>query len=119
MSEKPQNYPKIRIANTAKHKKSDTNPFVKNGKLYFYSPMKLPVLAKLLKVNETEIIKKLFLKGKIVTINNDLTNELIAEVCFDFDFDFELLEIEEDDDDLFNFSAIKDDPKDLVPVLQL
>ena len=115
MSEKPQNYPKIRIANTAKHKKSDTNPFVKNGKLYFYSPMKLPVLAKLLKVNETEIIKKLFIKGKIVTINNDLTNELIAEVCFDFDFDFELLEIEEDDDDLFNFSAIKDDPKDLVP----
>jgi hypothetical protein len=54
---------KNRKSNIVKQKKVDFTPYVKNGKLYFYGPLKLSELSKVLNVSETLIIKNLFLKG--------------------------------------------------------
>ena len=68
-------------------------------------------LAKELKVNPSDIIRKLFLQKKFVTINNYLDDETIGEICLEFGYDFKKEEIIDDED--FEKIDFKDDEKDL------
>ncbi|OQC11294.1 MAG: Translation initiation factor IF-2 [Tenericutes bacterium ADurb.Bin087] len=105
---------KKRISNVAHHSKKQSGPFVEGRKLIYQGPIKVSDLARLLKLSEAQIIKNLFMKGQMVTINNVLSPETIAELCLDFNFDYDFKE-EVDDDCDFGFAHIVDDPKDLKP----
>lgn len=69
-------------------------------------------LAKELNVNASDIIKKLFLQKKLVTINNYLDDETIGEICLEYGYDFKKEEIVEEED--FEKIAIEDDAASLV-----
>lgn len=69
-------------------------------------------LAKELNVNASDIIKKLFLQKKLVTINNYLDDETIGEICLEYGYDFKKEEIVEEED--FEKIAIEDDVASLV-----
>ncbi len=68
-------------------------------------------LAKELNVNPSDIIKKLFLQKKLVTINNYLDDETIGEICLEYGYDFKKEEIVEDTD--FENISINDKEEDL------
>lgn len=70
-------------------------------------------LAKELNINPSDIIKKLFLQKKLVTINNYLDDETIGEICLEYGFDFKKEEIIEDSD--FEKIEINDKKEDLLP----
>ena len=103
-----------RISNLSPQSKKANSPYVEGRKLFYQGPIKVSDLARLLKVSEAQIIKNLFMKKQMVTINNVLTTETIGELCLDFNFDFELIENKDEVSD-FNLSAVIDDPNDLRP----
>mgnify|MGYP003319097385 CR=1 FL=1 len=71
-----------RVSNLSKSKG------VVKGTFVYTKNTSLRDLATALNVSPSEIIKRLFLKGKAVTINTVLDDELIGEICIDFGFDF-------------------------------
>ncbi|MFA5660499.1 MAG: translation initiation factor IF-2 [Bacilli bacterium] len=103
-----------RISNLSPQSKKANSPYVEGRKLFYQGPIKVSDLARLLKISEAQIIKNLFMKKQMVTINNVLTTETIGELCLDFNFDFELIENKDEVSD-FNLSAVIDDPNDLRP----
>ena len=68
-------------------------------------------LAEKLHKNSSEIIKILFMLGKMVTINSVLDDENIELVCMEFNVD--VTKVEKKDDDTL-LDTEEDDPKDLV-----
>ncbi len=98
-----------RVSNLTLQSKKQSGPYIEGKKLFYSGPLKVADLARLLKIPETQIIKTLFLKGQMITINSVLSTEAIAELCLEFNFDFELSE--EEDDSQLHF--IPDDPKKL------
>lgn len=77
----------------------------------FSKALTVAELAKELNVNPSDIIKKLFLQKKIVTINNYLSDEDIGEICLEFGFDFKKEEIIDEED--FEKLVINDDAENL------
>ena len=57
--------------------------------------LSLKEFAERIKVNPTELIKKLFLKGQMLTINSPISLELAEELAFDYDI---LVEVEEEEE---------------------
>ncbi|HKM02408.1 MAG TPA: translation initiation factor IF-2 [Bacilli bacterium] len=102
-----------RISNTTSKKTIGPIARLEGKTLFFSGPLTVVELAKFLKVNEAQIIKNLFLKGHMVTINNQLDADLVGEVCIDLNYDFNFEEVEASSGDDFNISTIKDDKKDL------
>ena len=85
-----------------------------NGGVFTYTgAISAGELAKTLNIPLGDIIKFLFLQGKMVTINTVLDDELIGLVCLEFGYDFEkkVLVAAENFEDL----EIKDDPSKLKP----
>lgn len=103
-----------RISNLSAQSKKSSGPYTEGKKLIYQGPLKVSDLAKLLKLSEAQIIKNLFMKKQMVTINNILSTDTIAELCLDFNYDFELIEESGDVLDV-NLSAVIDPPKDLKP----
>ncbi len=101
-----------RISNLTAQSKKQSGPYMEGRKLFYNGPIKVSDLAKLLKLTESQIIKNLFLKGQMVTINNVLPTDTVAEICLEFNFDFEFVEADEDALDV-NLAAVVDNPKDL------
>ncbi|WP_027334112.1 translation initiation factor IF-2 [Mycoplasma elephantis] len=60
---------------------------VKDGVLIYSGRMSISDLAKKLNINANEIIKKFLLQGKAYPLNYVLSEEEIAEVCFDHGID--------------------------------
>ena len=61
-----------------------------NGGVFIYTgAISAAELAKTIDVPVSEIIKFLFLQGKMITINTILDDELIGLVCLQFGFDFQ------------------------------
>ena len=71
---------------------------VNNGVFVFTKSLTVGELAKELNVNASDIIKKLFLQKKLVTINNYLDDETIGEICLEFGYDFKKQEIVNEED---------------------
>ncbi len=102
-----------RISNTTSKKANGPLARLEGKTLCFSGPLTVVELARFLKVNEAQIIKNLFLKGHMVTINNQLQPEIIGEVCIDLNYDFNFEEAAASSDDEFNINLIKDEQKDL------
>ena len=94
--------------------KSETNKkcLLKDGVLEYYGSLTVSELANALKIQASDIIKKYFLKGIIYTINSNLDDEVIGEICIDNNVDFKKI-VENETNSLSSILNIKDDPKDL------
>ena len=94
-------------------KKSNSNSFnkIKNGVFVFTKALTVDELAKELNINASDIIKKLFLQKKLVTINQYLDDETIGEICLEFGYDFKKEEIINEED--FEKAQIEDKEEDL------
>lgn len=116
-SSKSKNNESTRVSNVPhfdKNKKSNAPQNNVNGGIFKYTgDVTVGELAKQLNLNSSDIIKFLFINKKaMVTINQSLTDDLIAEVCINYGYDFQKEEIVDKE----NFEDIKivDDEKDLV-----
>lgn len=94
-------------------KRSNSNSFnkINNGVFVFTKALTVGELAKELNVNASDIIKKLFLQKKLVTINQYLDDETIGEICLEFGYDFKKEEIINEED--FEKAQIEDKEEDL------
>ena len=85
-----------------------------NGGVFIYTgAISVGELSKSLNVPVGDIIKFLFLQGKMITINSILDDELIGTVCLEFGYDFEKKKIVAAEN--FEEVEIKDDPSKLKP----
>lgn len=83
----------------------------KGGVFVFTKSITVGELAKELNVGVGDIIKKLFLKNKMATINQYLDDETIGELCLEFGYDFKKEEIIKEED--FEKIDIQDNEEDL------
>ena len=85
-----------------------------NGGVFTYTgAISTGELSKSLNVPVGDIIKFLFLQGKMITINTILDDELIGTVCLEFGYDFEKKKIVAAEN--FEEVEINDDPSKLKP----
>ena len=85
-----------------------------NGETFEYTgAISAAELSNSLKIPVGDIIKFLFLQGKMVTINTVLDDELIGMVCLEFGFNFEKKTIVAAEN--FEDLVIEDDPSKLKP----
>ncbi|MBO4856758.1 MAG: translation initiation factor IF-2 [Bacilli bacterium] len=85
-----------------------------NGGVFTYTgAITVGELSKSLNIPVGDIIKFLFLQGKMITINTVLDDELIGTVCLEFGYDFEKKKIVAAEN--FEEVEIKDDPSKLKP----
>ena len=85
-----------------------------NGGVFTYTgAISVGELSKSLNIPVGDIIKFLFLQGKMITINTILDDELIGTVCLEFGYDFEKKKIVAAEN--FEEVEINDDPSKLKP----
>ena len=85
---------------------------VEGGVYVYHGSLTIEKLAEDLNIHATDILKELFLQGKILNINSIIDDELIAEICINHGFDFKKEEIVSVED--FEKKVDEDDEKDLV-----
>ena len=103
-----------REANVSTKVTSDKVRTKVNGGVFIYTgAISVGELSKSLNVPVGDIIKFLFLQGKMITINTILDDELIGTVCLEFGYDFEKKKIVNAEN--FEDVEIKDDPSKLKP----
>ena len=122
MSKKTKNFgSSARETNVSTKVSADKTKTKVNGGVFTYTgAISAGELAKTLNIPLGEIIKFLFLQGKMVTINTILDDELIGTVCLQFGYDFEKKNIVAAEN--FEELEIKDDPsklKDRPPVVTI
>jgi translation initiation factor IF-2 len=93
-------------------KKIDTG--IKNGVFIFTSPLTVEKFASKVGKSTAEILKYFFLKGKMMTLNNLLTEEEIGELCLEYNLDFEK-KIEIDETNILANIKVEDDANSLKP----
>ena len=105
-----------RISNDDEIKKQlvDIKVELKDGVFIFTGPMSVNEFAKRINKSTNEILTNLFKKGIMYTLNSILSEEEIAEICFEYGFDFQK-EIELNESNFMDHFEINDDQKDLVP----
>ncbi len=85
-----------------------------NGGVFIYTgAISVSELAKSLNIQVSDIIKFLFLQGKMITINTVLDDELIGLVCLEFGYDFQKKTIVAAEN--FEDIVVNDDPSKLKP----
>ena len=95
-----------------RNKEKDTKPRIENGVFTYSEALTVGQLADKLHVLPSDIIKKYFLKGIMLTINTVLSDEQVGEICIDNGFDFQKKEQETNDD--IEGLTVNDNPADLV-----
>ena len=100
-----------RTSNFSNHKQKVEKAKVNGGVFTYSEPLSVSKLAESLNLTVAEIIKFLFMEGKMVTINTVLDDELIGNVCLNFGYDFKKEKVVDE----INFEEIEivDDAKDL------
>ena len=113
MSKKTKNFSaNARETNVSTKVNADKTRTKVNGGVFIYTgAISAGELAKSLNVPLGEIIKFLFMQGKMVTINTILDDELIGTICLQFGYDFEKKNIVAAEN--FEDLEIKDDPSKL------
>jgi translation initiation factor IF-2 len=86
------------------------NTGIKNGVFIFSSPLTVEQFASKINKSTAEILKYFFLKGKMMTLNNLLSEEEIGELCLEYNLDFEK-KIEIDESNVLANIKVDDDPK--------
>ncbi|QNM93502.1 translation initiation factor IF-2 [Mycoplasma sp. Pen4] len=104
-----------RISNVEEIKEqlSNTKTELKDGVFIFTEKMSISDFAAKIKVPATEIIKKLFLQGKMCNLNTILDEEQIAEICLDYGHDFKK-ETNIDGSNFLDEVNFTDNEKDLI-----
>ncbi|NCA96691.1 MAG: translation initiation factor IF-2 [Bacteroidia bacterium] len=112
---KDDNNKKSRLANIPQGGSSrrGENAKVNKGTFVYTRCMSVGELAKQLEINSSDIIKYLFLNGKVITINQTLDDDSIGTICLQFGFDFH--KDKEVSEEKFEEIEIVDDVKDLKP----
>ena len=84
---------------------------IENGTVSYIGSLTVGELATALNIRSSDIIKKYFLKGLMLTINSPLNDELIGEICIDHGYDFS----KEKENNIYSFEDIEvvDDPSSL------
>lgn len=102
-----------RVSNVSNNVNKQNKDYAKvNGSVFvFTKSITVGELAKQLNVGAGDIIKKLFLKGKMVNINQYLDDDTIGELCLEYGYDFKKEELVNEED--FEKINIEDDEKDL------
>ena len=101
-----------REVNVSTKVKTDKSKTKVNGGVFIYTgAISVSELSTALNISSSEIIKYLFLKGKMITINSILDDELIGEICLEFGYDFQKKVIVEAEN--FEDLVIDDDPSKL------
>ncbi len=116
MSKKPISKQKTfdREANVSTKVKADKARAKVNGGVFVYSgDITTNELSKSLNIPVNDIIKFLFMNGRMITINSILDDELIGEVCLEFGYDFQRRNIVNAEN--FEELQINDDPSKLKP----
>ncbi len=102
-----------RVSNFTPNKgKKEAAPKVNGGVFVYSKPLSVGELSKAIAVPANDIIKALFMQGKMVTINQILDDEAIGTVCLEFGYDFKKEKIV--DAAHFEDIEIVDDPENLV-----
>ena len=102
-----------RVSNIPTHGRNNKAEVNKvNGGVFVYTgKITVGQLAKELNIPATNIIRYLFMQGKMVTLNQNLDDELIGEVCLEFGYDFKKEKIVSEEN--FEEIEIVDDPAQL------
>ncbi|MGL4343483.1 MAG: translation initiation factor IF-2 [Metamycoplasmataceae bacterium] len=85
---------------------------LKDGIFIFTGPMPIKEFALNIKINSSDIIANFFKQGKMYNINHILTEEEIAEICFEHNYDFQK-KLELNESNFMDHILIEDDEKDL------
>ncbi len=91
---------------------SNTKEKLNGGVFTYHTPLSVGKLAESLGLVASDIIKYLFMNGKMVTMNTVLDDNLIGEICLNFGYDFVKEEVIDASD--FEKISIDDDPSLLV-----
>lgn len=106
------NFKPNRETNISTKVKADKVKTKVNGGVFVYTgAISVSELAKAIDVQCSDIIKFLFMQGKMLTINTILDDELIGLVCLEFGYDFEKKVIVQAEN--FEDLVIEDDPSKL------
>ena len=62
---------------------------LKDGIFIFTGPMSVNEFSNNIKIKPNELLINLFKKGKLYNLNSTLTEEEIAEICFEYEYDFQ------------------------------
>ena len=112
MSKKNNKKDTTREVNISTKVHSDKAKTKVNGGVFVYTgAISVAQLAQALNISSSDIIKFLFMKGKMITINTILDDELIGEICLEFGYDFQKKVIVEAEN--FEELVIEDDPSKL------
>lgn len=111
---KSKNNKRISNDDEIKNQLVDVKVELKDGVFIFTGPMSIADFAKRINKSASEILTNLFKKGAMYTLNSILSEEEIAEICFDYGFDFKK-EIEMNESNFMDYFEIQDDEKDLEP----
>ena len=104
--------PNQRETNVSTKVRADKVKSKVNGGVFVYTgAISTAELAEKLNVQVSDIIKFLFLQGKMITINTMLDDELIGTICLEFGYDFQKKNIVEAEN--FEELVINDDPSKL------
>lgn len=79
---------KSNVERFSRHGKKEVREKLNDGVFTYSEPLSVSELGQHLNLTVPEIIKFLFMEGKMVTINTKLDDELIALVCLNFGYDF-------------------------------
>ncbi len=88
---KPKNNLSSRRTNDSQIKNQLTSVKVelKDGVFIFTGPMSINDFSNNIKIKPNELLVNLFKKGKLYNLNSTLSEEEIAEICFEYDYDFQ------------------------------
>ncbi len=104
-----ENAREVNVSTKVKQDKATSK--VNNGVFVYTGAISVRELASALNVQVSDIIKKFFLQGKMITINTILDDEMIGEMCLEFGYDFQKKVIVEAEN--FEELVIDDDPSKL------
>lgn len=102
-----------RVSNIPSNRNTNKNELNKvNGGVFVYTgDITVSQLSKELNVPATSIIRFLFMQGRMVTLNQNLDDELIGEICLEFGYDFKKEKVVSEEN--FEEIEIVDDPSSL------
>ncbi|MFV8401032.1 translation initiation factor IF-2 [Mycoplasma sp. 005V] len=104
---------RISNINEIKEQLSNTKTELKDGVFIFTEKMTIADFAEKINISANEIIKKMFMQGKMCNVNTILDEEQIAEICLDYGYDFQK-ETNIDGSNFLDEVNFTDDEQDLV-----
>ncbi|MBR2055651.1 MAG: translation initiation factor IF-2 [Mycoplasmataceae bacterium] len=114
MSLKNKNKKRLSNDEEIKNQLTDVKVELKDGVFIFTGPMSVNEFAKMIKKPANEILTNFFKKGILHNLNSILSEEEIAEICFDYGFDFRK-EIEMNESNFMDHFEIEDEKENLEP----